>query len=279
MDREVVFFVLGTVTLGPLLLLAGVQRAGEMKASSGCGLERVCWCRLWRPLLPSAIVFSALVGWALVEPDDAERLPFPLIAIGAPFAFVWIRAIVRALWGLRRARPTTAATVGVFRPHVVIAPAFWRSLDDSSRHAVRAHEDAHVRYRDPMRVWAARLATDLQWGRHATHRFAEWRHALELARDEAVRREGVDGADLAAAVIAALQFCPVNASPAVSIAGDRHGVRDRITRLLAPLPATYDEPAWSHAWRASTIAAPIGAVMFGASFGEAIVRTLVHTIR
>ena len=280
MDRELVLCVLGAVTLGPLLLLAGFQRATEVRALSGCGRERVCWRRLWQPLLPSAIVFSALVGWALIEPEDAERLPLPLIAIGAPFAFVWVRAITRALWGLRRARPATAATVGVLRPRVVIAPAFWRSLDDLSRHAVRAHEDAHVRHRDPLRVWTARLATDLQWpGRHATHRFAEWRHALELARDEAVRREGIDGADLAAAVIAALQFSPVNTSLAVSIAGDPHGVRDRIARLLAPLPATQDEPAWSHAGRASAIAASVGAVMFGASFGEAIVRALVHAIR
>ncbi len=280
MDRELVLCVLGAVTLGPLLLLAGVQRATEVRALSGCGLERVCWRRLWKPLLPSAIIVSALVGWALIEPEDAERLPLPLIAIGAPFAFVWVRAITRALWGLRRARPATAATIGVLRPHVVIAPAFWRSLDDFSRHAVRAHEDAHVRHRDPLRVWTAQLATDLQWpGRHATRRFAEWRQALELARDEAVRREGVDGADLAAAVIAALQFSTVNAAPAVSIAGNHHGVRDRIARLLAPLPATQDEPACSHAWRVSTLAAAVGAVMFGASFGEPIVRVVVGTIR
>lgn len=280
MDRELVLCVLGAVTLGPLLLLAGVQRATAVKASSGCGLERVCWRRLWQPLLPSAIVFSALVGWALIEPENAERLPLLFIAIGAPFALIWVRGIARALWGLRRARPATAATVGVFRPHVVIAPVFWRSLDDFSRDAVRAHEDAHVRHRDPLRVWTARLATDLQWpGRHATRRFADWRHALELARDEAVRREGVDGADLAAAVIAALRSSGANAAPTVSIAGGPEDVRDRIARLLAPLPATHDEPAWSHAWRVSTLAATVSALMFGASFGEPIVRALVHAIR
>ena len=280
MDRELVFFVLGTVTLGPLLLLAGVQRATRAEASSGCGLERNHWRRLWEPLLPSAIVFSALVGWVLIEPADAELLPFSLIAIGAPFAFVWARAFVRALWGLRRAHPATAATVGVIRPRVVIAPAFWRAIDDLARRAVRAHEHAHARHRDPLRVWVAQLATDLQWpGRGANHRFAEWRRALELARDEEVRREGVDGADLAAAVIAALRFSTANASPAVSIVGHHHGVRDRIARLLASLPAAHDESTPSRSWRALTIAAPLGAVMFGASFGEAIVRALVHTIR
>ena len=280
MDRELVFLILGTVTLGPLLLLAGVQRATHAEALGGCDLERDRWRRLWKPLGPSAIVFSALVGWALIEPAEAERLPFPLIAVGAPFAFVWVRALVRALWGLRRAHPATAAAVGVIRPRVVIAPAFWRSLDDLGRRAVRAHEYAHVRHRDPLRVWVAQLATDLQWpGRGTNHRFAEWRHALELARDEEVRRQGVDGADLAAAVIAALRFSTAYPSPVVSIVGHHHGVRDRIARLLAPLPAAQDEPMPSRPWRVSTIAAPLGAVMFGASFGEAIVRALVQTIR
>ena len=243
MDRELVLLVLGSVTLGPLLLLAGIRRSVQADASSACRLERDCWRRLWEPLLPSAIVFGALVGWALIEPDDAERLPLPLILIGVPFVLVWVRAVARAIWGLRRASSvTTAATVGVFRARVVIVPAFLRVIDDMARDAVRAHERAHARHRDPLRVWAAQLATDLQWsGRGAHLRFARWRHALELARDEEVRRQGVDGADLAAAVIAALRFSTANASPAVSIVGHHHGVRDRIARLLASLPAAHDE--------------------------------------
>jgi hypothetical protein len=280
-DRELVFLVFSALTLGPLLLLAGMRRAAQAQASSACGLERDCWRRLWSPLLPCAIVFGALVGWAVIEPEQAERLPLPLIVIGAPIAVVWVRALVRALWGLRRASAVpTAATFGLLRPRMVIAPEFSRVIDDASRDAVTAHEAAHVRHRDPLRLWAAQFATDLQWpGRGAITRFAQWRHALELARDEEIRRQGVDGADLAAAVIVALRFSSITPSGGVSIVGGHEGVRDRIRRLLAPLPAIEDESPQPRSVRAATIAGPLGAAILGASFGEAIVRALMHTIQ
>jgi len=173
----------------------------------------------------------------------------------------------------------TAATVGIIRPRVVIASEFLRVLDSTARNAVRAHEAAHARHRDPLRVWVAQIVTDLQWpGRGATDRFAQWRYALELARDEEVRRLGVEGADLAAAVIAALQFANANASHAVSIVGSHERVRERIITLLEPLSTVEDEWPVPSSFRASAIAGPLGAVAFGATFGEAIVRALVQTI-
>ena len=278
MDRELVVLVFGALTLGPLLLLAGMRRAVPAQASNACALERDRWRRLWAPLLPAAIVFGALVGWAVLEPENAEALPLPLIVTGVPIGVLWVRVAVRALWGLRRASAvSTAATVGLIRPRIVIAPAFWRAIDETARDAVRAHESAHARHRDPLRVWAAQLATDLQWpGRGANTRLAQWRHALELARDEEVRRQGVDGADLAAAVIVALRMTP---SGGVSIVGNHEGVRDRIHRLLAPLLATEDESTQRRSFRAAMIGGLLGAAVFGASFGEAIVRALVHTIQ
>ena len=98
MDRELVFLVFSTLTLGPLLLLAGMRRAAQAQASSACGLQRDCWRRLWAPLLPSGIVFGALFGWALIDPDQAVRLPLPLIVIGVPIYVVWGRVLVRARW-------------------------------------------------------------------------------------------------------------------------------------------------------------------------------------
>lgn len=280
MDRELVLLVFSALTLGPLLLVAGLTPARQTRAISARGLERACWRRLWVPLLPSAIVSGGLIGWAAIEPANAERLPLPLIVMGVPIAAVWIRASLRALSGLRRpAAIATAATCGVMRPRIVIAPAFLRTLDDAAGAAVAAHEGAHARHRDPLRVWAARLASDLQWpGRGATTRLAQWRHALELARDEEVRRHGVDGADLAAAVIAALRFGTVSAPPTVSIVGTHEGVRDRIHRLLAPLPHL-EHPSTPSPWlSAASLAAPLGAAVLGASFGEAVVRALVQTL-
>ena len=281
MDRELVFLVFGALTLGPLLLLAGMRRAVPAQASNACALERDRWRRVWAPLLPSAIVFGALVGWAVFEPENAEALPLSLIVMGVPIGVMWVRVAVRALWGLRRASAvSTAATVGLIRPRIVIAPAFWRAIDEAARDAVTAHESAHARHRDPLRVWAAQLAADLQWpGRGANTRLAQWRHALELARDEEARRQGVDGADLAAAVIVALRLGSVTFSEGVSIVGSHEGVRDRIHRLLAPLPATEDESTQPRSFRVAMIGGLLGAAMFGASFGEAIVRALVHTIQ
>jgi hypothetical protein len=279
-DRELVLLVFGALTLGPLLLLAGMLRVVPPQDSNACALERDCWRGLWRPLLPSAMVLGALLGWAVLEPENAEALPLPLIVTGIPIAVVWVRVAVRAVWGLRRASVSTAATFGLIRPRVVIAPEFLRAIDETARDAVSAHEAAHARHRDPLRMWAAQLATDLQWpGRGANTHFAQWRHALELARDEEVRRQGVDGADLAAAVIVALRLVSMTPSEGVSIVGSHEGVRDRIGRLLAPLPPIEDESTQPRSFRAATIAGLLGAAMFGASFGEAIVRALMHTIQ
>ena len=281
MDRELVFLVFGALTLGPLMLLAGMHRTVPAQASNAYVLERDCWRRLWVPLLPSAIVFGALIGWAVIEPEQAERLPLALILMGVPIGVLWLRVAARALWGLRRASAvSTAATFGLIRPRIVIAPEFSCALDETARDAVSAHEASHAGHRDPLRLWAAQLATDLQWpGRGATTRFAQWRHALELARDEEVRRQGVDGADLAAAVIVALRFSSVTPSEGVSIVGGHEGVRDRIRRLLAPLPAIEDVSTQPRSIRAATLAGPLGAAILGASFGEAFVRALMHTIQ
>jgi hypothetical protein len=279
-DRELVLLVLGGITLGPMLVRAGLQRSVPLQAPSACALERACWHQLWSPLLPPTIAFIALIGWAVIEPEEAEVLPLPLFVLAAPFVVVWMRAAVRAIWGVRRPREIeTAATIGILRPRVVVAFEFLRCIDPDAGHAVKAHEAAHARHHDPFRVWAAQFATDLQWpGRGAARRFSHWRHALELARDEEIRRQGIEGADLAAAVIAALRFGHTKASPAVAIVGGHQRVSERIARLLAPLPEANNDVHTSNRLRMSAVAAPIAALMFGATFGEAIVRALVHTI-
>jgi BlaR1 peptidase M56 len=281
-DRELVLLILGAVTLGPLLLRAGMQRCVHAHPIGACALERTCWQQIWAPLVPSAIVCGALVGWVVIEPEEAEVLPLPLILLAAPFLFVWMRATVRAIWSLRRPRSVaTAATIGLIRPRVIVASDFLQAIDPDVADAVAAHEAAHARHRDPLRVWTAQLVTDLQWpGPGAVHRLTEWRHALELARDEEIRRAGIDGADLAAAVITALRFGPATRSATtVSIVGGHERICDRVGRLLAPLPETHDESQRSVSpFRWSTVAGPLGALVFGAFCGEAIVRALVHAI-
>src|SRR5204862_92527 len=86
---------------------------------------------------------------------------------------------------------------------VFIAPELSARLDERALHAALEHEMAHARHRDPLRLWLAQIATDLQWPLVAAQqRFTDWRNALELARD-AEACERVEGSDLAAAPAAA----------------------------------------------------------------------------
>src|SRR5260370_31955357 len=94
-----------------------------------------------------------------------------------------------------------ARTDGLIRPHIVIERDLALRLDTRELNAVHAHEQAHARHRDPLRIWLAQLVSDLQWPQpRAIARLASWRHALELSRDEEARASGVAGAHLPSAI-------------------------------------------------------------------------------
>src|SRR5262249_27136200 len=146
---------------------------------------------------------AALCGWALVEPEPAEPAPPVLFLAALPFALVFMRALWRALRSATTSYNCTAiATVGLLRPRIVVSPHLAEVLDASAMAAALAHEAAHVRYRDPLRLWLAQFGTDLLWPwPMAESRLRAWRQALELARDEEARLGGVTGPDLAAAIL------------------------------------------------------------------------------
>jgi beta-lactamase regulating signal transducer with metallopeptidase domain len=134
------------------------------------------------------------------------------------------------------------ATIGLIRPHIVFAPELARLLDDRAMQAALAHERAHVRHRDPLRIWIAQFVTDLQWPwTSAQKRFDRWLAALERARDDEARAEGIEGADLAAALVASVRFhrnMTITAGAAGACArltGDRSALEERVARLLQPL--------------------------------------------
>lgn len=104
-------------------------------------------------------------------------------------------------------RENTGQLPGVLRPRILISPRLANALQDRELEAVVEHERAHARHRDPLRLWLAQLATDLQWPwPQARVRFRAWIHALELARDEEALARGVDGADLAAAILVSVRL-------------------------------------------------------------------------
>lgn len=157
-----------------------------------------------------------------------------------------------------------AATVGVVRPRVMLSPCprALGALPQSSKHA---------RYRDPLRIWLAQVATDLQWPwPAAARRFYAWLEALEWARDDEARRGGIEGEDLAEAVLAATRLAGARA-PALPVApaatADADALRTRIARLLGPLPA---ESRLAPRTSALVAGALLTAVAAGAAFGEAV---------
>jgi len=183
------------------------------------------------------------------------------------------------MWSLTRtAADEPAAAVGLLRPRAVLSSSLAAALDAEAFAAAHEHEQAHVRHYDPLRIWLAQLASDLQWpGNAARTRFRAWRQALEFARDEEVRLGGFDGADLAAAVLCAAQLRrDAHTGAHACIAGDPAGLRERLGRLLAPLPETQDGLEISSIAGPSLILVHLAtAGWLGLKFGDRVLNRLV----
>jgi hypothetical protein len=276
-DRELVLVVLVLFACGSLLVSAGLAPARRRDAPSGRQLERASWGRLWRPLIPTALALALLAGWAFQEPDASdEAVRAPVLVVAVAVAALWLRAGARALGALRPGRAVaTVATAGLLRPRVLVSPTFAEVVDPAALAAALAHEAAHLRHRDPLRLWVARIVTDLQGGLPgARTRLDAWEHALEVARDEEARLGGVDGADLAAAILAAARLGDRPAPPAVGLVGPDDALRERVDRLLAPL---VEPPATPDPWAARLVLFALafaGIGWVGVRFGDPIVRAL-----
>jgi hypothetical protein len=276
-SRDLVLAALVFCVGGWLLQLGGaVPLPARPGPASGGSRERRLWRRLWSPVLPALAAVAALLGWAAQEPSVTDELLSPLaLACAAPLLLVLGRAVWRALQALRRSgQGAPAVTVGLLRPRVTLHSSLHRVLDEAGLGAARAHEDAHRRHRDPLRIWGAQIVTDLQWPWPAARaRFDEWLAALEIARDEEARRQGVRGEDLAAAIIAAARVARAGTSGAA--AGLTHAAWNfvvRIERLLEPLPAGECGPGpWLQVLVLALACAGVGA---GLSWGDTLVRAL-----
>jgi beta-lactamase regulating signal transducer with metallopeptidase domain len=150
-------------------------------------------------------------------------------------------------------------------------------LSEGQVNAVLEHERAHARHCDPMRIWLAQLATDLQWPWPQAHeRLRRWLLALELARDEEARATGVEGIDLADAILASARFDQrVNLPLQAALTGEPSALKQRIGRLLDPLPTDSEETQVS-ARGPLLILLPILslALALGLMSGEPVIRVL-----
>ena len=281
MDRELLLVALVLIVAAPLLWASGLVARPIPLGASARATERARWVAVWAPALLPALTACALVGWAHEEPADAEAIGVVHIALLAPFALVWLRAAARAGWSLAQSKPDgPAATVGLVRPRVMIDPRFLAGLDERAATAVVLHERAHAAAFDPLRIWAAGVVTDLQWPLPASkRRLAEWRGALELARDEDARLAGADGPALAEAIVACATFgrVPTTGAPFALLEGSDSDLTARIARLLGDDVAPFVvRPRWRLLPLALALPLAASALAAGSVVGERAVRLLLE---
>ncbi|HZL21549.1 MAG TPA: M56 family metallopeptidase [Polyangia bacterium] len=282
MNRDLVFATLVLGLCGSVIWVTGWASgvstlAARSLGESGRADELRSWRRLWSPLVPAAVALAALCGWTIQEPRSTDELLRPVALLGLiPLALVWLRAVFRAARALVPPRVApVAATVGLLRPRVVMDAGLCRRLERLPLDAALAHERAHARHRDPLRIWLAQIATDLQWPNpSAQRRFEGWAEALELARDEEVRAGGVRGEDLAAALVAAVRLARESVlAAAARLTGPERALCERIDRLLEPLRAmTPLGRRWLLPLTLLTALAAAG--VFGVARGDLLVRAL-----
>ena len=280
MERESLLTVLMILLGGAALQVIGAWLSTRSRMTPGIERERAAWLRLWWPLTPALIVAAWLCGWALSEPDPVPDRVGPLVFIVcSPFVLIVVRAILRAGWSLLGGpEQFGVATIGLLRPHIVFAPELARLLDERAIQAALAHERAHVRHRDPLRIWIAQFVTDLQWPwTSAQKRFERWLAALERARDDEARAEGIEGADLAAALVASVRFHRNAAAGACAqLTGDRSALEERVARLLEPLACEPKDRTPTTVQVAFLLSLAFAvAVALGVVYGERLVGTLL----
>ncbi|MBV8851978.1 MAG: hypothetical protein JOZ93_07260 [Sinobacteraceae bacterium] len=279
MERESLLLTL-IILLGGLVLQLFAAWPGSAAGSSAARQrERALWFALWWPVAPALTVAAWLCGWALSQPDPVpDHVGYLIFIAAAPFAVVGLRALLRALWSLcRSSHPYRGiATVGLLRPRILVPRELAAVLDAGALHAALTHEQMHVRHRDPLRIWLAQLVTDLQWPwPPAARRFESWLEALEIARDDEARSNGVGGADLAAAVLGSLRF-ELGSRPVATLIGRPDALPARIARLLCPLPESKPEPPPLYLTVASGLAMTwLMAAALGLWFGPQLISALL----
>lgn len=293
MGREILLSLLIMTFSGLILQLLAPWPLRATRNADPVALERRAWRALCRPVAPVLVCMAWLIGWALLEPDPVRDALDPLVVgcLWLPFGLVFARAGVRAAWALVRELPECGvSTFGFLQPQVVFSPFLARQLEEPVIRAALAHERAHARHRDPLRIWFAQLVTDLQWPwPQAQRRLCAWFAALELARDQEARGEGAEGTDLAAAVLASVRYLGQLTSAErtglggtqlahARLVGDGQLLQERVSGLLAPnRPASTGASGMFGLRRMLVMLVPLVlvAVVLGLVYGQAVMRPLL----
>lgn len=279
MQVWLVFAALAAAMFGAVVWM-GAAGARRPATADTVPTESAAWWRLMGPIFAGTLGIAFLAGWALREPNPADEwVGAGLSAFAILIATVVVRALFRAVRSLRSVRSCRApiATVGLLRCRVVMSAEFERAAAPHIRAAALAHEAAHARARDPLRIWLAQLAADLQWPIPGTHRrLSRWLLALEIRRDDEARAAGASPVTLAESILLAARLSS-DTTPANAVAratGDG-AVALRVRRLIADRDAAGTQPVKRArpaymVWCAALVAA--GCV--GALYGDALIGLL-----
>ncbi len=270
-----------TAALSALVVWAGA--AGAFDTDGPLASERTAFHRMVWPTFLGALVVAFFTGWALREPDPAdERVTLELCVLAGVAGLVLVRAITRAVRGVAQAHETRSiATVGLFACRVVVVAAFRQAASPEILAAAFAHEAAHVRHRDPLRIWLAQIACDLQWPfGNAGKRFERWLLALELRRDEEAVMAGAAPIALAEGILLAARLQGrAYQGAAVGIAGDGSGIALRVRRLLDGCVAPTSSQPESAISLLVVVSTLVAAAVLGASFGDGVLAILPGVAR
>lgn len=238
MELEIMFPTLAAAFFGAVVwILATIPHS---RASIGAPIhsERRAWWRLVWPLFAGVLVLAFFAGWALQEPNPAdERVAHTLTVLAGLTGLILFRASWRAAVSLNTAQTVRLpiVTVGMLRCRCVVSEEFRRTARPEALRAALAHELVHMRRRDPLRIWVAQFAADLQWPvPFVRRRLDAWLLALELRSDDEAVAMGASSLDLAEALLLAARQISVHTRSPVAAAttGDATALALRVRRLL-----------------------------------------------
>ncbi len=154
--------------------------------------------------------------------------------------------------------PNPAFTVGWVTPHIYVSQALAQSLPEPELEAVLAHEVAHVRRRDPLRLFLLRgLANTLFWLPAIRRLVEDLADEAEIAADDAVAP--ALRLALASAMLRVARARGDVVEPAIGFRQD-HMMERRIRRLAGEAPLVV-----SHVSRKSIAAAAVALLAVWAS--------------
>jgi len=281
MEREALLVIVASALFGVVVWFLALPVGRLWPRASEPEPEPLAWWRLVFPLFAGFVVLAFLLGWAFQAPDPADKragIAFHLLAV---FTLVTVmRAIVRSLSALRSnaCARFSVGTIGLLTPRIVVSEEFRRMAPATVLLAALGHEAAHARGRDPLRIWLAQLAADLQWPIPGTgQRLSAWLLALEVQRDDEAVANGASPEDLAEAILTAARLhCAPTTRLHAGATGSGEGIAWRVRRLLsleAHRGSTFS-PRGVRGIRIICFVLVVGAVWLGLAYGDAALGAL-----